>query len=224
MTQIRTETLPLTDGTELPLTMAGPERVVRGGLVVLHEALGVTDRVRGLVGALADDGWLVVAPDLYHRHGTAFGDGGQEPLEHARRLSEESILADTDAAFVWLTEQGVTPDCQGVIGFEVGGTAALVVATNRSLAAAVTVGGGGIVEPVSAELPALVSIAGELTCPWLGLYAQDDRIPAEQVEKLREAADRAEVATDLVRYPASVGDAHQEAWQRARNWLDLHLR
>lgn len=224
MTHTRTETLTLTDGTELPLTMAGPERVVRGGLVVLHEAQGVTDRVRGLVSALADEGWLVVAPHLYHRHGTASGSDEEAALEHVRHLSGESILADTDAAFVWLTEQGVTSDCQGVIGFEVGGTAALVVAANRSLGAAVTVGGGGILDPVSAELPALVTIAGELTCPWLGLYAEDDRIPVDQVEKLREAADCAEVATDIVRYTATVGDAHDEAWQRARNWLDLHLR
>ena len=60
MTQTRTETLALTDGTELRLTVAEPENVVRGGLVVLHEARGVTDRVRRLTSSLAEEGWLVL--------------------------------------------------------------------------------------------------------------------------------------------------------------------
>ncbi|MFD1047446.1 carboxymethylenebutenolidase, partial [Kibdelosporangium lantanae] len=41
MTETRTETVRLADGRSLPLTIAEPERVVRGGLVVLHEAHGV---------------------------------------------------------------------------------------------------------------------------------------------------------------------------------------
>ena len=223
MTPIRTETLALTDGTELPLTMAGPDGIVRGGLVVLHEANGVTDRVRDRVTALADEGWLVAAPHLYHRH-VARNDV-ERTDEQVRHLSSESVLADTDAAFVWLTGQGISPDCQGVLGFEVGGAAALLVAAHRSVGAAVTVGGGGIVEPLAVELPALVTVAGELACPWLGLYGEDDGIPVEQVEKLREAADDAEVATDIVRCPETVAVGSQgEAWQRARNWLDQHLR
>lgn len=234
MTETRTETLALTDGTELRMTVAEPENVVRGGLVVLHEARGVTDRVRSLVGSLADEGWLTVAPHLYHREGTdEFSDDHAEEhvQDHVQRLSGESILADSDAAFVWLTDQGVPGDRQGVIGFDIGGSAALVVAASRSLGAAVTVGGGGILSPLSDGLPALVEIAGELAGPWLGIYSElDERIPADEVDKLREAAATAPVATDLVHFARSEHrfdtdlDAAAEAWQRARNWLDTHLR
>ena len=42
MTEIRTETIELTDGRSLRLTVAGPQPAVRGGLIVLHEARGVT--------------------------------------------------------------------------------------------------------------------------------------------------------------------------------------
>ncbi|WP_243790904.1 dienelactone hydrolase family protein [Saccharopolyspora gloriosae] len=234
MTETRTETLALTDGTELRLTVAEPENVVRGGLVVLHEARGVTDRVRSLVGALADEGWLTVAPHLYHREGTdEFSDehAEEQVLDQVQRLSGESILADSDASFVWLTDQGVPGDRQGVIGFDIGGSAALVVAASRSLGAAVTVGGGGILSPLSEGLPALVEIAGELAGPWLGIYGeQDARIPADEVDKLREAAATARVATDVVHFTGSEHrfdtdiDAAVEAWQRARNWFDTHLR
>jgi carboxymethylenebutenolidase len=46
MTETRTENLPLTDGRELRVTAAEPEGAARGGLVLLHEARGVTDTVR----------------------------------------------------------------------------------------------------------------------------------------------------------------------------------
>ena len=234
MTQTRTETLALTDGTELRLTVAEPENVVRGGLVVLHEARGVTDRVRRLTSSLAEEGWLTVAPHLYHRDGTdEFHE--QHPEEHVndqvQRLSGESVLADTDAAFVWLADQGVRPDHQGVVGFDIGGAAALVVAASRRIGAAVTVGGPGILDPLSDALPALVEIAGEVTCPWLGIYgAGDDAIPVEEVDKLREVAESAGVVTDVVTFDGvdhrfdDDEEAATEAWQRTRNWFDLHLR
>lgn len=221
MTQTRTETLALTDGTGLPITVAEPDNVVRGGLVVLHEERGITERVRLLVSALAEEGWLTVAPHLYHRH-----ENGAEVPDRSL-LSHESILVDTDATFVWLADHGIRPDYQGVIGYEIGGTAALVVAANRTLGAAVTVQGGGILTPTAASLPALVEIAGEVTCPWLGLYAEDGAIPTEEINKLREVADGAGVATDVVQLPRHAfedAETGGESWQRARNWFDLHLR
>ncbi|RKT84171.1 carboxymethylenebutenolidase [Saccharopolyspora antimicrobica] len=221
MTETRTETLALTDGNELRLTVAEPDNVVRGGLVFLHETRGVTDRVRRLSSALAEEGWLTVAPHLYHRD--------DEP-DQVRRLSGDSILADTDASFVWLSDQGVPADRQGIIGFDIGGAAALVVAASRTLGAAVSVGGRGILDPLSDGLPPLVEIADELSCPWLGLYGDDEGVEADEVDKLREAADAASVVTDVVRYPGAGHrfdrdpEAAAEAWRRAKNWLDLHLR
>ncbi|MER7011107.1 dienelactone hydrolase family protein [Saccharopolyspora sp. NPDC000359] len=221
MTETRTETIALTDGTELRLTVAEPDNVVRGGLVFLHEARGVTDRVRRLSSALAEEGWLTAAPHLYH---------GDDDPDQVRRLSGDSILADTDASFLWLSDQGVPTDRQGIIGFDIGGTAALVVAASRTLGAAVSVGGRGILEPLSDGLPPLVEIAGELSCPWLGLYGDDEGVDAGEVDKLREGADTASVVTDVVRYPGAGHrfdrdpEAAAEAWSRARNWLDLHLR
>lgn len=233
MTEIRTETLPLTDGGELRITVGEPENAVRGGLVVLHEARGVTDAVRHLVASLAAEGWLTVAPHLYHRDGAdeldaADGEGVQEQVS---RLSGDVVLADTDAAFSWLADQGVHPDQLGVVGFDLGGSVALVVAASRTIGAAVTVAGGGILSPLSDGLPSLVEVAGELTCPWLGIYSDDSAtIPVEEVEKLRDAAAASGVATEVVRFSArkhrfdADKDASTEAWQRSLNWLDSHLR
>jgi carboxymethylenebutenolidase len=224
MTETRTENLPLTDGRELRVTAAEPEGPARGGLVLLHEARGVTDTVRALAGSLAAEGWLVVAPHLYPE--TDELADGQLP-----QLPVESVLADIDVACVWLAERGITPDRTGVIGFDLGGAAALIVATRRAIGAAVSVSGRGILTPLSDGLPSLVEVAHELSCPWLGLYGeQDEQISAEEIDKLRDAAASADVATDVVRVAQANHrfdtdpKASAEAWQRTLNWFDSHLR
>lgn len=229
MTDTRTEHTKLSDGRALHITYALPDRAVRGGIVVLHGAHGVTSTVRLLVDALAKDGWLAVAPHLYP------GDEGTGDIDEAtarRQVSElsgEAVLAATDVAFGWLGERGVAQDLLGVVGFELGGSVALVVAASRDIGAAVSVSARGILEPLSDGLPALVDVAGDLRCPWLGLYGErEPSISPESVSKLREAAISAEAASDVVRLAADQpGDDQgpaQEAWQRTLNWFDAHLR
>ncbi|MDQ0377879.1 dienelactone hydrolase family protein [Amycolatopsis thermophila] len=208
MTQTHTEHHERDDGRAIDLTFAEPDNVVRGGLVVLHEVGGVTGGVRLLIASLAAEGWLAAAPHLE-----------DEP-------TPEGVLAATDVALAWLVDRGVPADLLGVVGFDMGGTAALLVAANRKLGAAVSVGGQSV-----AEKPALIDIARELVSPWLGLYGDaGDDLSAAEVEKLREAAAGARVATNVVRYPGANHrfdadpQAAVEAWQRTLSWFDAHLR
>ncbi|KDN16649.1 dienelactone hydrolase family protein [Amycolatopsis rifamycinica] len=209
MTSTSTVEYPRTDGRTLRLTFSEPEGALRGGLVVLHEADGVTDGVRLLLASLATEGWLTVTPHLENEE-----------------LTQQDLLDATDRTLAWLVERGVQADLLGVMGFDLGGTAALVVASHRKLGAAVSVGG-----QQAAELPALVEIAGRLTSPWLGMYGDaGDEAGGADVERLRDAAASAKVATNVVHYPganhrfdADPGAA-AEAWQRTLNWFDAHLR
>ncbi|WP_112276839.1 dienelactone hydrolase family protein [Lentzea terrae] len=209
----RIETLSLTDGRELRVTIGEPDSAVRGGLVVLHEARGITEGVRTLVSSLAAEGWLAIAPHLYD----ADRVHGDDIRDQVSKLSGDRLLEDTDVAFVWLGQQGVSADRMGVVGFDIGGTVAMVVAASRTIGAAVTVQGPGILEPLSDGLPALVDVASELTCPWLGIYRDDD---SEEVSKLRDAVISSETASDVVRFDVS----SDEAWARALNWFDAHMR
>ena len=209
MTSTSTVDYQRTDGRTLRLTFSEPDGVLRGGLVVLHEADGVTDGVKLLLASLASEGWLTVTPHL-----------------EGQSLTQRDLLDATDVTLAWLVEHGVQADLLGVMGFDLGGTAALVVASHRKLGAAVSVGG-----QQAAELPALVEIAGRLTSPWLGMYGDEgDEAGGAEVERLRDAAASAKVATDVVHYPganhrfdADPGAA-AEAWQRTLNWFDAHLR
>ena len=230
MSEFRTETVPLVDGSELRLTVAEPDGPVRGGVVVLHEARGVTDSVRGLVSGLAGDGWLAVAPHLYHRDrdDELSEDTDDQVADQVGRLDYEQVMSDCDTAFGWLADHEVGSDRMGVLGFDLGGTVAMLVAANRTLGAAVTVAGGGIEKPPTASVPALVDAAPELTCPWLGIYSEANDSAA--LDRLRTAAEGSGVATNVVVYP-STGyrfdddpESAADAWQRMLNWFDSHLR
>ncbi|HET6707653.1 dienelactone hydrolase family protein [Amycolatopsis sp.] len=209
MTSTSTVDYQRTDGHALRLTFSEPEGALRGGLVVLHEADGVTDGVKLLLAGLATEGWLTVTPHLENDE-----------------LTQQDLLDATDLTLAWLVERGVQADLLGVMGFDLGGTAALVVASHRRLGAAVSVGG-----QQAAELPALVEIAGRLTSPWLGMYGDaGDEAGGADVERLRDAAASAKVATNVVHYPGANHrfdadpDAAAEAWQRTLAWFDAHLR
>lgn len=226
MTQRSLEQIPLADGSSLPLSIAAPESSVRGGILVGPGAHGVTDAVWQLAAGLAGEGWLAVIPHLYHRDGVdELPEDDDGVCRHVELLTADSIRADTGAALQWLAARGVTADRIGVVGVGLGGAVALIVATQCDLGAAVTVGGIGLVAPLAATLPALVDIAPELRCPWLGIYGQDGAVPEEDVDKLRDAAHSARIATDLVHCRSDTDQLiAPEAWARMLTWFDCHLR
>ncbi|TQF74859.1 carboxymethylenebutenolidase [Rhodococcus spelaei] len=218
----------------VPLTAVEPDGPARGGIVVLHESRQFTETLLDLMRLLAGEGWLTVAPHLFHR----------QSAHSAAEVFGDSLFADFDATFDWLVARGVYADCVGVLGFDDAGTAALLVATNRPIGAAVSVSARGILEPLDPEAPALVDAAASLQAPWLGLYGDDDPCtPPDQVERLREAVARAPVATHVVSYrglehradepptlPADGDDADpttqaiMDATRRIFDWFDSNLR
>ena len=229
MSEIRTETVPLVDGSDLRLTVAEPVGPARGGIVVLHEARGMTDAVRSMVTGLAAEGWLTVAPHLYHRDDAdeIREDDGDRVRAQVGRLESGAVMADTDTAFGWLAERDIPADRMGVLGFDVGAAVALLVATERTLGAAVSVADESSMASVRERTPALSGAAAGLTCPWLGLYGSAGDGDGE-VGRLR--ADDTDTVTNVVVYPHSGHrfdadpGAAADAWSRALNWFDAYLR
>ncbi|KAA0024584.1 dienelactone hydrolase family protein [Antrihabitans cavernicola] len=211
------------DGATVPVTAIEPEGNARGGIVVLHRSSEFTDSLLALMRSLSAEGWIAVAPHLFDRSSDAQVFGG-------------SLFANFDASFDWLTARGVFADCVGALGFDDAGSAAFLVATSRPIGAAVSIAARGIVEPLTADVPALVDAAEQLQAPWLGLYGEGDaESPPEQVEQLRDAVAKAPVATNVVSY-AGVGhradeptadssdDVLVDAQTRIFDWFDSNLR
>ncbi|WP_067531935.1 dienelactone hydrolase family protein [Nocardia crassostreae] len=229
MSGVYRDLAPVHDTTRVPLTVIEPDGHTRGGIVVLHESREFTEPLLELMRSLAEDGWTVLAPDLFHRSNGVAPD----------RVFGAELFADFDACFDWLTGHGVFRDCIGVLGFDSAGTAAALVATNSRIGAAVSVACPGIESALTPQAIDLMTAVRDLKAPWLGLFGADDpRTPPDQVDRLREAAARADVATLVVTYPglhhrpdhpgfdpAALDDACVvDAQTRIFDWFDSHLR
>ncbi|GAC1598098.1 MAG: dienelactone hydrolase family protein [Acidimicrobiales bacterium] len=222
---------------ETPLSVHSPDDAPKGGVVVVQEAFGVNDHIEDVCRRFAAEGWLAVAPHLFHRSGDpklGYTDLAQV-MPHMQELTLEGILTDIDAATARIAEAGIPLGKQGIVGFCMGGTVALVVGAERPIGAAVTFYGGGVTKG-RFGFPALVEEAPKLQAPWLGLFGDLDKgIPVEDVEALRTAAATAKVPTEVVRYAEAEhgfhcdvrdsynADAATDAWVRTLNWFTEHL-
>ena len=222
---------------QTPLSVHESEGLPKGGIVLVQEAFGVNGHIEDVARRLAAEGWLTVAPHLFHRTGDpTFGyDDMSVVMPHMQALTAEGVLVDIDVALDPLKAQGIPPERTGVVGFCMGGTVALVTAARRPLGAAVTFYGGGVTEG-RFGFPPLVEEATRLRAPWLGLYGDlDQGIPVDGVEQLREAAAGSGQATEVVRYPEAGHGFHcdqrgsfepksaEDAWARTLAWFNEHL-
>ncbi len=155
-----------------------------------------------------------------------------EVQQQVDRLEGEQVMADTDTAFGWLADHDISADRMGVIGFDLGGSVALLVAAKRTLGAAVTVAG----ERASPS-PRPPACPRWSTPPpaspargWASTARRPTASPIPRSTGCATPPRRREVATDVVVYPRSGHrfdddpDAAADAWQRTLNWFDSHLR
>jgi carboxymethylenebutenolidase len=223
--------------SQTPLSVHEPDGQPKGGIVLVQEAFGVNDHIEDVGRRFAAEGWLTVAPHLFHRTGDpTFGyDDMSVVTPHMQALTAEGVLADIDAALGHLTAQGIPQERIGVVGFCMGGTVTLVTAARRPVGAAVTFYGGGVTEG-RFGFPPLVEVATGLRAPWLGLYGDlDQGIPVEGVEQLRAAAAGSGQTTEIIRYPEAGHGFHcdqrasfeaksaEDAWARTLAWFNEHL-
>ncbi len=219
---------------------AAPDGPARGGVIVIQEAFGVNEHIEDVTRRFAAAGFHAVSPDLYHRQGGPTFEYGQydKLLEVMVQLSDDTILADLDAAREQLHARGFADPNIGAVGFCMGGRASFLLAVNRAIGAAVGFYGGGIVTGRAPQFPALIDRVPELKAPWLGLFGDEDgSIPVDDVERLRaELAAQAPVDTEVVRYPGAGHGFHcdrradydeaaaTDGWSRTLRWFEAHLR
>jgi carboxymethylenebutenolidase len=217
---------------------ATPEGEATAAVIVVQEAFGVNDHIQDVTRRFAREGYVAVAPHIFHRAGggTAPYDDFSKVLPLFAGLDDTKLLDDIDATIGALTERGFPPERIGIVGFCMGGRITFLVAARRRLGAAVGFYGGGIVTGRFPQFPPLVGEAGGLQTPWLGLFGDtDESIPVEDVEQLRAALTDAPVAADVVRYPGAGHGFHcdvrpafdpeaaADGWQRTLAWFGSHL-
>ncbi|HMK10540.1 MAG TPA: dienelactone hydrolase family protein [Acidimicrobiales bacterium] len=222
-----------------PLSVHEPSTTPKAAVVVIQEAFGVNDHIEDVCRRFADEGFLAVAPHLFHRTGDpklSYDEQARsEVMEHMGALTADNILADVDEALAYIAEMGIADANIGVVGFCMGGTVTLAVAAVRDIGAGVTFYGGGV-SAGRFGFPAGVELAPQLRAPWLGLFGDKDMaIPVDDVEALRAAAATASVPTEIVRYADAGHGFHcdqrdsyhaesaQDAWRRTLAWFREYL-
>ncbi len=141
----------------------------RAGMMVFQEAFGVNSHIRKVAGRLAAEGFVSIAPELFHRTAPGFeGDYAnfQPAMQHIRAMTLEGIEADVRAAFEWLAQ---TPDVQAnmihAVGFCMGGRVAFLANSILPLNKAISYYGGGIAPDL---LPRVAAIKAPMLFFWGG--------------------------------------------------------
>ncbi|MGC2670369.1 MAG: dienelactone hydrolase family protein [Candidatus Acidiferrum sp.] len=190
--EIRSEYIQLSvnDGTTMRAWTARPkEEGAHPGLLVFQEAFGVNAHIRDIAGRFAREGFVAVAPELFHRTGAGFDgryDDISSAMPHMKALADASMAADLRAAHDWLRGAIGAELPIFSIGYCMGGRASFLAAITLPLAGAVSYYGGGIAP--SATNPGLLGRASGIQAPLLLFWGgRDKHIPPEQVRAVSDA-------------------------------------
>jgi carboxymethylenebutenolidase len=208
---------------------AGPSPAV----LVIQEAFGLNEHIKDVTRRVAAEGYVALAPDLFHRGGkgrTAGYDQLPKALELMGALKDDEIIADVASAIDRLEKDPTVRRGRiGITGFCMGGRVSYLAACALPdrIAAAVPFYGGGI--PID-RTPTL-------RAPVLAFFGDADPfIPLDQVEKLRAEAARLGKTVEIVVYPGAPHgffcnerdsyrpDAARDAWERTKAFFARHLQ
>jgi carboxymethylenebutenolidase len=183
--------LTVPDNTPMTAYAARPDdREVHPAIMVLQEAFGVNSHIRKVAERFAEQGYVAIAPELFHRTAPGFeGSYTDFPavMPHMRAMTVAGAEADLRATFDWLrAHKFVQPEGICSVGFCMGGRMSFLANSILPLRAAASFYGGGIA-------PELVSRAGTLHGPILLIWGLlDKHIGAEQRKAVTDALDSAQ--------------------------------
>jgi carboxymethylenebutenolidase len=182
------------DGTSLRAFVAHPVGRATRGLLLFQEAFGVNAHIRDVAERFAAEGFLAIAPELFHRTAPgfdcAYSDFGKA-MPHLEAITEAGLDADVRAAYAWLNANGVAARIAAV-GYCLGGRVSFVADSALPLEAAVSYYGG--------RIPTVIHRAPRLSGPMLFLWGgRDHHIPEEQRHAvIKSVGDAGKVFVDVV--------------------------
>ena len=197
-----------------------PEQSPAPIVVVVHDLYALSNWVRSVADALAAEGYVAVAPDLF---------AGERPggfLPNAPRIEPRERTGWLDAVGAWALDLPDADGRLGMVGFSWGGSAAFAYAVDRPELDALVVFYG--------ETPEEESDYARIDAPVLGLYGGD--LPTAATVPRAEAAMAAagksfettvyDGATVFLKAQEGLDAnrrATEDAWPRTLAFLRRHL-
>jgi carboxymethylenebutenolidase len=206
--------------------LALPEgRGARPAVIVIQEWWGLNDHIRDVTHRFASEGFVALAPDLYH------GVVVSEPDEARKAVMELDMgnaVREIQRAVDYLQNRSdVAGPKVGIVGFCMGGRLVLQTARVEPDLGAATAFYGS---PLTADE------AAEVKAPVLGLYGTEDRSnPIEKVRAMEQAFEDADIEHQIKIYEGAQHaffndtrasyhpEAAADAWKRTLAWFRTHL-
>ncbi len=196
-------------------------------VIMLHEFWGMRPSITGKADLLAEEGYVVVAPDTYRG---AVTDWIPRAIYLTLTTPQERVNEDLDAVYAWLAEQpNVDPERVMVMGFCYGGGKALRYSLHNPDITSTGVFYGELIDD-----PALLA---DLPGPVLGIFGAEDQRPSpEDVAGFEMALVAADVPHEITVYDGvghafvedaagiAEGGAQGEAWAQFVDFTDATLK
>jgi carboxymethylenebutenolidase len=196
-------------------------------VIMIHEWWGLKPEIVGKAEALAQEGYVVIAPDTFRGSTTGWIP---RAIYQVTTTPAEQVDGDLEAVFDWLSAQpDVQADRIAIMGFCYGGGASLRYSLSNDQLAATAVFYGSTI----ADAERLRVLSG----PVLGVFGSaDNAIPVSEVQAFEAALDQAGVPNQVTIYEGQPhafvksieeirqGGPQQEAWNELLDFLRQNLQ
>jgi len=183
--------LPIADGSTMAAYVAYPNKGTGNfpGLLLFQEAFGVNHHIRNVADKFAKEGFVVIAPELFHRTAPKGFEGDYNDfaavMPHYSAITNEGLVQDMQACFQWLTEQHIAADKVFSIGYCLGGKVSFLANATLPIKRGVSYYGGG----VDTLADKAANISGKHLFFWGG---KDTHIKNENIDTILSALDEAD--------------------------------
>ena len=176
-------------------------------IIVAQEAFGVTRHIEKVCDRFAQEGFVAVAPALFHReHPNPKLPYGDPTIQrYMGALRGDDIIEDINQVIIWTqSDQFRRTNNQkiGIVGYCMGGRVAYLAATScTGVDASVVYYGGNILNPLGDGLTP-IDLTSQIGCPVMGNFGGQDANPStDDVATIDAALTAAGVSHDFKSYP-----------------------
>ena len=163
-----------------------------GGVVVIHHMPGYDESTKEITRKFAAHGYLAICPNLYSREAPGASPDDAAAAARAKGgVPDERLVGDVAGASTFLTSLPSSNGKVASIGYCSGGRQSFLAACSLRLDAAVDCYGAFVAaeppEGSPVRMQPLTDLAGDLSCPLLGLFGADDRYPSPEETAVLES-------------------------------------
>ena len=206
-------------------------------IIVAQAAGGVDEFIQNIVDRLSEDGYVALAPDLYHRTTAEM----EQYTGKTRRqlLVDPEIVRDINTTVQHLQQNTIVDDNKiGITGFCMGGRVTwLAAVSNPHFKAAVPFYGGFIFDRWGNIISSPFELSHQLNCPMMFHFGSIDPTPSlSDMEIFDEELTRLDKHHQFFEYPDAdhrfmdytfdnfQAEAANLSWTRTLDFFKVHLK